>query len=80
MSPDYKNWMPKGMVLGFFAGAPAFLALAILFPIGLPGYLVGIRHQRNLRRDIAQTVTVCDQLTAILRGEYTRDMEYQVNA
>ena len=56
------------------------LALAILFPIGLPGYLVGIRHQRNLRRDIAQTVTVCDQLTAILRGEYTRDMEYQVNA
>lgn len=31
MKPDYKNWMPKGMVLGFLAGALAFLALSIIF-------------------------------------------------
>ena len=31
MKPDYKNWMPKGMVLGFLAGALAFLVLAIIF-------------------------------------------------
>ena len=30
MKPDYKNWMPKGMVLGFLAGALAFLALSII--------------------------------------------------
>ena len=56
------------------------LALAILFPIGLPGYVIGLRHQRNLKRDIAQTSTVCDQLAAILQGNYTRDMEYQVSS
>lgn len=55
------------------------LAIAILFPLGLLAYLVGTRHQRNLKRDISHTVTVCDQLTAILRGEYTRDMEYSSN-
>ena len=52
------------------------LALAIFFPVGLPIYLVGQRHQHNLRRDIARTVNVCDQLVAILQGKYTRDMEY----
>ena len=56
------------------------MAIAIAFPLGLPGYLVGLRHQRNLKRDIALSITVCDQLTAILRGEYTREMEYQVNS
>lgn len=52
------------------------LALAIFFPVGLPVYLVGQRHQHNLRRDIARTIKVCDQLVAILQGKYTRDMEY----
>lgn len=52
------------------------LVIAILFPIGLIGYLVGLRHQKNLRRDIKHCIKVCDQLTAILRGEYTREMEY----
>ena len=47
--------------------------------MGVPGYLIGLRHQRNLKRDISLTVTVCDQIAAIVRGEYTRDMEYQVN-
>ena len=31
MKPDYKNWVPKGMVLGFFAGALVFALLAVIF-------------------------------------------------
>ena len=31
MRPGYKNWMPKGMVLGTAAGAAACLLLAALF-------------------------------------------------
>ena len=30
MKPDYKNWMPKGMVLGFLAGALGALVLALI--------------------------------------------------
>ncbi len=30
MKPDYKNWMPKGMVLSFLGGAAAFLILTVL--------------------------------------------------
>ncbi len=51
---------------------------AVLFPIGLPLWLVGLRHQKNLKRDIRQTVKTCDQMTAILNGEYNREMEYNV--
>ncbi|MBO7610073.1 MAG: LptF/LptG family permease [Muribaculaceae bacterium] len=54
------------------------MALAVLFPVGLPLYLIGSRHQRNLRRDLSSIVTVCTQLTAILQGNYTRDKEYTV--
>ena len=32
--PDYKNWMPKGMVLGTLAGAVGCLGLAAV--CGLP--------------------------------------------
>ena len=31
MKPDYKNWMPKGMVLGTLAGTLVCLALFIIF-------------------------------------------------
>ena len=31
MKPDYKNWMPKGMVLGMLAAAVVCLALTIMF-------------------------------------------------
>ena len=31
MKPDYKNWMPKGMILSFAAGAIASLLLCLLF-------------------------------------------------
>ncbi len=54
-------------------------ALAALFPIGLPLWLVGLRHQKNLKRDVNQTVKTCDQLVAILNDEYDREMEYIEN-
>ena len=51
-------------------------AFAALFPIGLPVWLVGLRHQKNLKRDVNLTIKTCDQLVAILNGEYNREMEY----
>ena len=51
-------------------------AMAALFPIGLPIWLVGLRHQKNLKRDVRLTIKTCDQLEAIINGEYNREMEY----
>ena len=51
-------------------------AFAALFPIGLPLWLVGMRHQKNLKRDVRQTIRTSDQLIAIFNGEYDREMEY----
>ncbi len=51
-------------------------AMAALLPIGLPLWVVGLRHQQNLKRDINLVVKTCDQLVAILNGEYNREMEY----
>ncbi|WP_329887479.1 class I SAM-dependent methyltransferase [Pseudoramibacter faecis] len=39
MKPDYKNWMPKGMVLSAIAATAAFLTLFIVF--GLTGIISG---------------------------------------
>lgn len=50
--------------------------IAALFPIALPLWLVGLRHQRNLKRDLRLTTLTCDQLIAIFNGEYDREMEY----
>ena len=51
-------------------------AAAVLFPIGLPVWLIGQRHQHNLKRDIQLTVKTCNQLISIFNGEYSREMEY----
>lgn len=51
-------------------------ACAVLFPLGLPVYLVGRFHQKQLLKEIKQTIVVTEQLSAILRGEYDREMEY----
>lgn len=51
-------------------------AIAALFPLGLPLWLVGLRHQKNLKRDLSQTIKTCDQLVAIFNGQYSREMEY----
>lgn len=50
--------------------------IAALFPIALPLWLVGLRHQKNLKRDVRLTMRTCDQLVAIFNGEYNREMEY----
>ena len=39
MKPDYKNWMPKGMVLSGFAATAVFLIMFIVF--GLTGIVSG---------------------------------------
>lgn len=51
--------------------------IAALFPVGLPGWLVGMRHQQNLKRDVRLTAKTCEQLVAIFNGEYSREMEYK---
>lgn len=43
-------------------------ALAVLFPVGLPLYLVGTHHQSNLKKEIATAVKVCDEMTQILNS------------
>ena len=37
MKADYKNWMPKGMVVGTFAGA--FVSLVFFIVLGVAGIL-----------------------------------------
>lgn len=44
------------------------LAVALIFPIGLPLYFVGLHHQHTLKRDIQAAVKTCDQLVAIMTG------------
>ena len=56
------------------------IVAAVLFPIALPLWIVGLRHQKNLKRDIQQTIKTCDQLVAIFNGEYSREMEYKESA
>ncbi len=43
-------------------------ALAVLFPIGVPLYLVGTWHQSNLKREVATASKVCDEVTQILNS------------
>lgn len=45
------------------------LAIAILLPLSIPIYIIGTRHQRNLRNDVATAVKVSDELTALLQSE-----------
>ncbi len=40
MKADYKNWMPKGMVIGFFGGATGCLVLSAIFGLALPDGLL----------------------------------------
>ena len=35
MKVDYKNWMPKGMVMGFLGGAVGCLVLSVIFGLAL---------------------------------------------
>lgn len=49
---------------------------AAIFPVALPVWLIGLRHQENLKRDVRLVVKTSDQLIAIFNGEYNREMEY----
>ena len=42
---------------------------AALFPVGLPVWLLGLRHQQNLKRDIKQAIKTCDELKEIFSEE-----------
>ena len=44
-------------------------ALAVVFPVGLPLYLVGTRHQANLKREIKVAQRVCDEITQIITSD-----------
>ena len=52
--------------------------LVAVVPVGLVLNLMAMRRQRSLLHDVASIVTVSDQLLAIVRGEYTRELEYDV--
>ena len=41
-------------------------ALAVLFPVGLTLYAVGMRHQSNLKKEVSLASNVCDEMTQIL--------------
>lgn len=43
--------------------------LAAVFPIGLPVWLIGLRHQQNLKRDIRQAIKTCDEMREIFGAE-----------
>lgn len=45
-------------------------ALAVLFPIGVPLYLVGTWHQSNLKKEVATAAKVCDEITQILNSHH----------
>lgn len=51
------------------------MALAVLFPIGLPLYLIGTRHQANLKHEIKAAVHVCDEITKIITNDQTDPQE-----
>lgn len=42
------------------------LAIAIVFPLGLLGYIIGVNTQKNLRTEIKQANKVCGELIALL--------------
>lgn len=46
------------------------IALAVIFPVGLTLYLVGTRHQSNLKRELNTAMRVCDEIDGII----TKDM------
>ena len=50
-------------------------ALAILFPVGLPLYLVGTRHQSNLKKELKSALHVCDEITKIITQDINDTQE-----
>lgn len=45
------------------------VVVACLLPIGLLGYMIGVVHQKNLKRDIRTIIKVSDELLAMIKEE-----------
>ena len=43
--------------------------LAAIFPVSIPFYIIGVRHQANLKADVALVAKVCDELQALLADD-----------
>ncbi len=50
-------------------------ALAVIFPVGLPLWLVGIRHQSNLKKELHTAMRVCDEINAIIIKDSSDNQE-----
>ena len=61
MKPDYKNWMPKGMVLGTLAGAVGCLLLFLLF--GCTGLLASGALKTVLKIVFLAAAVLCFAVT-----------------
>ena len=62
MKPDYKNWIPKGMLFSLIAGTVLSFALLLvfgIFGIGVGGKLRGVRHCLCRLRKVHPVVRVC---------------------
>ena len=67
MKPDYKNWIPKGMIFSLIAGTALSLALLLVFGvfgIGVSGRLrialgSGIRYRLCHLYNVHRVVCVC---------------------
>ena len=45
------------------------LAIAALLPLSIPIYIIGTRHQKNLRKDALRAIKVSDELITLLNKE-----------
>lgn len=43
--------------------------LAAIFPLSIPFYIIGVRHQANLKADVALVAKVCDELHELLSAD-----------
>lgn len=50
-------------------------ALAVLFPVGVPLYLVGTRHQSNLKKELSNAVRVSDEIASIITKDINDKQE-----
>lgn len=46
------------------------LTMMILFPIGLPLYLLGLRQQSTLRKELMQTASTMDRLSTFIKDKF----------
>lgn len=43
------------------------MVIAIIFPVGIIGYLIGLSCQKTYKQEIRQTIKVCDELLLLLK-------------